>query len=191
MNYRMKSAGLIAAMAIVFGAAVFLANESGAQGKTYRIGDRGPAGGWIFYDKGNSDGGWRYLEAASEDQSAGAVWGCFKKKSIPGAHETGIGTGKRNTQAIEKGCGEADIAARICSAYRGGGKSDWYLPSRDELHLVYINLHRKGIGGFTGMYYWSSTEDDISFAVFHDFTDDHMDSLEKDYPQNVRAIRAF
>ena len=30
----------------------------------YSIGSYGPAGGRIFYDKGNNDGGWRYLEAA-------------------------------------------------------------------------------------------------------------------------------
>ena len=36
-------------------------------GKAYRIGDRGPAGGYIFYDKGNYDKGWRYLEAAPHD----------------------------------------------------------------------------------------------------------------------------
>jgi hypothetical protein len=34
---------------------------------TYKIGDTGPAGGFVFYDKGNNSGGWRYLEAAPED----------------------------------------------------------------------------------------------------------------------------
>ena len=32
-----------------------------------KVGDKGPAGGIIFYDKGNDSGGWRYLEAALED----------------------------------------------------------------------------------------------------------------------------
>jgi hypothetical protein len=30
----------------------------------------------------------------------------------------------------------------ICEAYRGGGFADWFLPSKDELNLVYINLVR-------------------------------------------------
>ena len=33
----------------------------------YNIGDTGPAGGLVFYDKGNSSGGWRYLEVAESD----------------------------------------------------------------------------------------------------------------------------
>ena len=35
--------------------------------KEYTIGDTGPAGGIIFYDKGNKTDGWRYLEAAPAD----------------------------------------------------------------------------------------------------------------------------
>ena len=34
---------------------------------TYNIGDIGPAGGYLFYDKKNQGGGWRYLEAAPAD----------------------------------------------------------------------------------------------------------------------------
>lgn len=33
----------------------------------YQVGKVGPAGGYIFYDKGNDEGGWRYLEAAPAD----------------------------------------------------------------------------------------------------------------------------
>ena len=33
----------------------------------YKVGDEGPAGGIIFYDKGEYSDGWRYLEAAPAD----------------------------------------------------------------------------------------------------------------------------
>ena len=47
--------------------------------REYAPGDVGPAGGYIFYVNPNSaKDGWRYLEAAPFDQSAGAKWGCFR-----------------------------------------------------------------------------------------------------------------
>ncbi|MCL2181169.1 MAG: DUF1566 domain-containing protein [Treponema sp.] len=42
--------------------------------QNYSIGDTGPAGGIIFYDKGWYSNGWRYLEASRTDVSANAVW---------------------------------------------------------------------------------------------------------------------
>ena len=35
----------------------------------YKIRDRGPAGGYVFYDKGNASDGWQYLEAHLLKQS--------------------------------------------------------------------------------------------------------------------------
>ena len=98
----------------------------------YRIGDTGPAGGIIFYDKGNRNGGWQYMEVAKDD--LGKATGL----KINGTN-TGIGTGKQNTQVIARSGG---MAAMICEAYRGGGFADWFLPSKDELNMMYINLVR-------------------------------------------------
>jgi hypothetical protein len=173
----------------------FTACNVNAQSKTYKIGDSGPAGGWIFYDKGKVSDGWRYLEAAPVDQSKEAVWGCYEI-SIPDAQGKAIGTGKSNTQAIVKSCSEANIAAKICTAYRGGEKSDWFLPSKDELNLMFLNLHKAGIGGFSDFYYWSSSE--YSAAEAWNQTFKQAFSFANDYYFNknnsefrVRAIRAF
>lgn len=166
--------------------------------RTYKIGDRGPAGGWIFYDKGSTSDGWRYLEAAPEDQES-AEWGCYEK-SIPGAKGIAIGTGKANTAAIIKSCKKAKTAARICKAYRGGGKNDWFLPSIDELDLMYKNLHKNNIGGFSNSQiwtpthncYWSSSEESAYLACNQDFDDGSPSGgYDKSIPFRVRAVRAF
>lgn len=58
-----------------------------AQWTPYVLRDTGPAGGYIFYDKGDYSDGWRYLEAAPSDQSTGAPWGCVRT-AISGADGT-------------------------------------------------------------------------------------------------------
>jgi hypothetical protein len=49
--------------------------SSHAQGsQSYKIGDTGPAGGIIFYDKGDNSDGWQYLEAAPPEFEFTANW---------------------------------------------------------------------------------------------------------------------
>jgi hypothetical protein len=163
----------------------------------YAIGDRGPAGGWIIYDKGSNSDGWRYLEAAPEDQTTGwsmsdwAKWGCHGK-SIPGARYNTIGKGRINTEAILKECDEPAIAARRCADYRGGGKSDWFLPSLDELNRIYTHLYKFRLGGLGLGPYWSSSETSNGrWALHHNFTNGKQIYSNK-YPKyRVRAVRTF
>lgn len=162
---------------------------------TYKIGDKSPSGGYIFYDKGNDFDGWRYLEAAPVDVSGeyegSANWGC-PNKSV-GAKSPRIGSGKINTQAIVKSCKEAQIAAKLCVMYRGGGKNDWFLPSLSELNYMFEYLHKKRIGGFAAYYYWSSTEDDneTNIAFDKNFSNGEIGTRSKVNYANVRPIRAF
>lgn len=164
----------------------------------YTIGDRGPAGGWIIYDKGDNSGGWRYLEAAPEDQTPASwrhkglvKWGC-QGKSIPEARHTAVGKGRANTQAMIKSCDEPDTAARKCVEYRGGGKDDWFLPSLEELNLVYTVLYQQGQGDLRMGEYWSSSEaGDGRYAWNLNFTNGKQLYCNK-YPKyRVRAVRTF
>jgi len=41
---------------------------------TYNLRDEGPAGGWVFYDKGYYSDGWRYMEAWIEDEDTDCQW---------------------------------------------------------------------------------------------------------------------
>jgi hypothetical protein len=160
---------------------------------TYTVGDTGPAGGLIFYDKGSYSGSpsWRYLEAAPSDQSTGAPWGCYETL-ISGADGTAVGTGKQNTIDIEAGCATIGTAADICANLSLGGYSDWFLPSKDELNLMYENLKVAGVGGFAGYGYWSSSEAGACYAWFQYFNFGFQFKYGfKSNASRVRAVRAF
>jgi len=63
---------------------------------------------------------------------------------------------------IELGSFNWEGAKMQCQAFSGGGFTDWYLPSKEELNLIYINLSEKGLDNFNDDWYWSSTETDGS-----------------------------
>jgi hypothetical protein len=99
---------------------------------TYTVGDTGPAGGLIFYDKGSYSDGWRYLEAApASTEWENKPWGSFDADFI-GETEMEIGTGQSNTTTIVtwlNSHSETGKAAQLCDALVYGGYSDWFLPS--------------------------------------------------------------
>ena len=141
-------------------------------GGTYTVGQPGPAGGLVFFDKGSYSDGWRYLEAASVDISGTAEWGANERDI--GRTNTGRGSGRRNTQIIIEALrdtGETGRAAQIAQEIRQGGYDDWFLPSRDELNLMYENLKQKGLGRFQNGQYWTSSEASANQAWFQNFSD--------------------
>jgi hypothetical protein len=164
-----------------------------SQEKVYTIGERGPAGGWIFYDKGSYTDDWRYLEAAPGDVVDSVVgWGLYGK--TVGATETAVGSGRRNTQLIMAAlqqAGETGRAAQVSAAFSAGGFTDWFLPSRDELNLIYQNLKTKGLGNFGNLWYWSSSEGSSSVARVQHFSDGRQNPGYKFDTYSVRAVRAF
>ena len=138
-------------------------------------------GGKVFYIFGPSDNGYikgqtHGLIAALEDQTtdAGVKW--FPDKFY-GATGTYIGLGLPNTLAIITSAivtgttNMSSFAAGLANSYRGGGNIDWFLPSKDELNLLY--QAKDAIGGFATSghpTYWSSTQKGgISFTNFNSF----------------------
>jgi len=161
-------------------------------GKTYKVGDVGPGGGIIFYDRGFVSDGWRYLEAAPAGTDFTAQWGAYEK-DVSGTN-TSVGSGKRNTKLIVdrlKQLGENEWAAQICTGMEIGGLNDWFLPSKDELDLMYKNLKQKGLGGFSSRWYWSSSQFVNSYAWNQYFSDGSQGKFYKNYTLSVRAVRAF
>jgi TolB-like protein len=176
--------------------------------REYQIGDTGPAGGIIFFINPGADA-WKYLEAAPANTEKQTFW-CsevFSVNDIKGSRS--VGSGKPNSeyimrQAVNRG-GGFDWAAEVCDSLVVNGYDDWFLPSRDELHQMYGNLKRKGVGGFKDEMYWSSTPNgDVSpdgrmRIWYEDFSNGNQScfSNTNSYYGNmhikyrVRAIRQF
>jgi hypothetical protein len=127
--------------------------------------------------------------AAPFDQSIGAEWGCYSIE-IPGANGSVIGTGTQNTIDIVTGCSTDSTAAKLSYDLVLGGFSDWCLPSRQELNILYYK--RFTIGGFTNNSYWSSTENGDSYAYCQSFDNGYQPvEVSKSELFCVRAIRYF
>ena len=168
---------------------------------TYEVGGVGPAGGLIFYDKGNNDGGWRYLEAAPSNWNGSQgdpelSWGCSDQTI--GVSATRIGTGKENTATFLSKCTVVNTAAKNCDDYSvtANGKTfnDWFLPSLDEMKLMNDNLHVNGLGGFANqIYYWTSSEVDQESTATQMFliSNAPQDKGFKTFPYKVRPARRF
>jgi hypothetical protein len=162
-------------------------------------------GGIVAYilepgDPGYAAGETHGLIAAAADQvpyPPGIQWvtePCWGAH-VPGT-STDLGSGSANTDKIiaQNGAG-MDYAAGLAREYNGGGYSDWYLPSKDELNKLYLN--RVVIGGFDaapGHYYWSSSEFEanVNLGWIQGFGDGCQ--LRDEYiddKNGVRAVRSF
>ena len=188
------------------GAAGSNATLTCAQGGTCVVGNTGPGGGIVFYvQTATAAAPWRYMEAAPNTWSGGdadtaIAWCSVTNNEVPnlltGTTEevttaTAIGAGFNNTQKMLRGC--AYGAANAAAAYNGGGKSDWHLPSKDELYRLYIWKQNGNVTGFSANPYWSSSEGGGCCAWYQYFNSGFQEWYEvgKDYFFYVRPVRAF
>jgi hypothetical protein len=91
-------------------------------------------------------------------------------------------------------------AAEVVRNATHGGKNDWFLPSKDELNKMYINLKSgtdengvsyTAVGGFAADYYWSSSEYSSSDGWYQYFYFGTQYGVSKNYLNLVRCVRAF
>ena len=165
--------------------------------RTYKVGDTGPAGGLIFYDKGNNNGGWRYLEAAPAEAEFRAVWSEDNIRSVNDDYDktkSDLGSGKKNTELIVKkfrqATGNWNTAAQKANDLSFNGFEDWFLPSQAELDQIFGNLKRKNLGDFKDGNYWSSAQSGYEWqALSQDFRNGKMESSGKANIFYVRPIR--
>ena len=168
------------------------ANTAKVSVTTHAIGES-YGGGIVFFVY---DGGQHGLIAATSDQSEGIRW-YGGSNTITRARADGIGAGLKNTAIIIANQGQVDgdaFAATVCNEYSvtvdGVTYGDWYLPSKYELNLLY--MERVAVGNFTNNSYWSSKESINYLAEKQSFNGGSQDVVHKSTSTNsVRAIRAF
>lgn len=138
------------------------------------MGDTGPGGGTVVYDAGEVQWWGRYLEALPLTRGRGLPWSVKTGESAY-AGETllrqGIGWGRENTTAVVAQNGEGKYAAKFVEDFSANGKSDWFLPSRDELDAVYSTSVIVGSPKVLPVPYWTSSENSAKYAWYQLFQD--------------------
>ena len=185
---------------------------TGAQGAT---GPEGPAGfgafthyigeefggGVIFHLRKDAQGVEHGLIIDKIDLSSAHVWSNLQYPLI-GPSAQSLWDGLSNSNAIVGQAGHTSSASALCLNSTNGAQSDWYLPSIDELSLLWhsrfnVNKSLSAIGGAivlsTPLSYWSSTElgYNSNSAYYFKFGSGYADVTSKYYTQYVRAVRAF
>ena len=173
------------------------------------VGSKGPGGGVVFYDAGSRQSWGRYLEVAPHGWSGtaldpkvtwcetGSEYFNFQKNptssvSIESFTGTEIGISTKNTDLMAAKC--ADGAANRARSYTGGGKSDWSLPSRDDMDLLfkYAMTDKYLVEEASGSF-WMSTEWGAAYALCQYLGTSYagLHVGDKGNAKNVRPIRAF
>lgn len=169
-------------------------NQTIQIGKTYQ-------GGIIFYIDGTGAHGLVAAPNDLTDSTGNAYLTWYNGSNITtGATATAVGTGQANTNKIIKAQGAGVYAAKQAANWVSEGYDDWYLPSKDELNLMYNNIGPgapaplTNVGGFAADDYWSSSE---VTTIYNDhawdqhFSNGFQNLHYKHNPLLGRAVRAF
>jgi hypothetical protein len=180
---------------------------------TCKVGDIGPGGGTVFYVASGTftqvgatgsmcSTNCKYLEAAPNTWSGVAdpslSWATNinsnQSTAVTGADGTAIGTGYKNSLDIDAQTGNvaASSAAVAALEYRGGSKTDWFLPSKDELAQLYSSGVATVGEDVVANYHWSSSEAGAASAWLQAFTNGaKYNDFAKFATLYVRPVRAF
>jgi hypothetical protein len=178
--------------------ALYAANSGNAgNGFTRYIGEQ-YGGGVIFHLWKDAQGVEHGLIVALTDQSTETAWS--NVYSLIGTSAQSSWNGLSNSNAIVAQAGHTSSAAKLCLDLVSGGQSDWYLPSIQELNMLWNNYYTLArslsqISGATQLSpanYWSSTEhlyNDDAWSFY--FFGGSAYPIFKTDTGYVRAVRAF
>ena len=132
------------------------------------------------------------LVVSESDLSTNAPWGCEGTLMPEGPTPEAIGQGAINTATIVETCATSGIAARLATDLVLNGFSDWFLPSLEELAMIWSELASDGLGGFANHTYWSSTQADATQAFTVDMNNGSTNQHNKSQTnRHTRAARYY
>jgi len=168
-------------------------------GFTHYIGEEF-GGGVIFHLWKDAQGVEHGLIVDKTDLSTSQVWSNVDQTLI-GPSAQSSWDGLSNSNAIVGQAGHTSSASALCLNSTNGGQSDWYLPSIQELNMLWNNYYTVArsltqISGATQLqpaFYWSSTEYATFFTAWTFFFSTGAANYgnDKANPNFVRAVRAF
>ena len=185
-----------------------------ATGGTCVVGNTGPGGGLVFYVASNftstgsdCDTTCKYLEAAPVGWGNGItvitgetsgtstadprLFWCSNTSTLRNAtSKSAIGDGRPNTATGTEAGWAACTSGAIFQAelYAGGGKTDWHMPSFNELGQM---NSRSTLIGTTLCCYIGSTELNATMNKHYNMSDGGSGSVLKSAAYYLRPIRAF
>jgi len=193
------------------------AGPQGPIGLTGPAGPQGPAGsggfnhfigeffggGVVFHVWKDPSGIEHGLVISTVNQNTSLTWSNVTSTSV-GISANSSWNGLANSNAIVAQSNHSSSAASLCLNYTyiPTGENDWYLPSIDELQLIFnnrfnINQTLNSISNSDllplSANFWSSTEqpNSASQAWSLIFTDGTVTPVNKTSPRFVRAIRSY
>jgi hypothetical protein len=192
-----------------------MSGPQGAAGPQGATGPQGPAGvggfvhyigevfggGVIFHLWKDNSGAEHGLVVDLNDLSGASGWSNVDNTLI-GLSAQSYWNGLGNSNSIVSQIGHTSSAAVLCLNSTSSGQSDWYLPSIQELNMLWNNYFNVSmtfsqIPGTTQMDpsgYWSSSEYDINSAwgmAFDSGTTYANSTYNKNTSKRVRAVRSF
>ena len=129
-----------------------------------------------------------YSIASLNDIPASAPWGCSGVLILCDNNNTDGFLGRHYTIIIADSCPESGIAAKLCRSATLNGCNDWWLPSIDELNVMYSK--KEMIGGFSNGTYWSCDQFDSCLVFCFDFGKGRQCLYNKDSLLYIRPVRA-
>lgn len=160
-------------------------------------------GGVIFHLYRDSTGVEHGLILAPNDISISTAWdstaSCLAGTCVNVRYAESTWNGAANTAAILNDVSSPFTAASQCANYSSGGFNDWYMPSLQELNMIWNNLFdvnrtMESMPGAETMrfaVYWSSTEIDAIGAWMFSFMTGQSSYWDKIETYHLRAIRKF